>query len=64
MYSFLLLAYKPLNESQMRENIAFSRTETGRALNLALFDGFDDMIDSISFQLGAAVAQALTASDL
>lgn len=64
MYSFLLLAYKPLNESQMRENIAFSRTETGRALNLALFEGFDDLIDRISFQLGAAVAQALTASDL
>ncbi|EEE37961.1 ribosomal protein L21 [Rhodobacteraceae bacterium KLH11] len=37
MYSFLLLAYQPLNEAQMRENIAFSRTEAGRALNTALF---------------------------
>ncbi|WP_299660298.1 DUF2059 domain-containing protein [uncultured Ruegeria sp.] len=64
MYSFLLLAYQPLSESQMRENIAFSRTEAGRALNGALFKGFDQMINSISFQLGEAVAQAMQASDL
>ncbi len=64
MYSFLLLAYQPLNESQMRENIAFSRTEAGRALNTALFKGFDEMLNGISFQLGQAVAQAMRASDL
>ncbi len=64
MYAFLLLAYQPLNEAQMRENIAFSRTETGRALNKALFEGFDEMIDAISFRLGAAVARAMGASDL
>lgn len=64
MYSFLLLAYQPLNEAQMRENIAFSRTDAGRALNTALFESFDDMLDGISFQLGQAVAQAMRASDL
>ncbi|KIC42716.1 50S ribosomal protein L21 [Ruegeria sp. ANG-R] len=64
MYSFLLLAYQPLNEAQMRENIAFSRTDAGRALNTALFEGFNEMLDSISFQLGQAVAQAMRASDL
>lgn len=64
LYSFLLLAYQPLNESQMRENIAFSRTETGRALNAALFDGFDTMFDRISFRLGETVAQVLRGSDL
>ena len=64
LYSFLMLAYHPLSEADMRENIAFSRTETGRALNRALFDGFDAMYDSISFQLGLAIAQAMNASDL
>lgn len=64
IYSFLLLAYQPLTEAQLRENIAFSRTETGRAFNKALFDGFDQMFDDISYQLGRAVAQALRASDL
>ncbi len=64
MYSFLLLAYQPLNESQMRENIAFSRTDAGRALNSALFMGFDEMLNGISYQLGQTVAQAMKASDL
>ncbi len=64
MYSFLLLAYKPLSEVQLRENIAFSRTDTGQALNKALFEGFDQMIDTISYELGAVVAHALRSSDL
>lgn len=64
VYSFLLMAYRPLDEAQMRENIAFSRTDTGRALNEALFDGFDRMYDHISYRLGEAVAQALKGSDL
>ncbi len=64
IYSFLLMAYQPLSEAQMRENIAFSRTETGRALNEALFRGFDEMIDAISYRLGEAVGRAMSASDL
>lgn len=64
LYSFLLLAYQPLTEAQMRENIAFSRTDTGQALNAALFVGFDEMFDGISFRLGEAVAQVLKSSDL
>ncbi|WP_319547164.1 DUF2059 domain-containing protein [Ruegeria conchae] len=64
MYSFLLLAYRPLNETQLRENIAFSRTDAGRALNAALFKSFDEMLNSISYQLGQAVAQAMSASEL
>lgn len=64
LYSFLLMAYQPLSEAEMRENIAFSRTETGRALNQAFFDGFDDMYDAISYQMGTVVAQAMRASDL
>ena len=64
VYSFLLMAYAPLDETQMREYIAFSRTETGKALNDALFDGFDRMFDGISFRLGEAVAQVLNAPDL
>ncbi|MDX1744195.1 MAG: DUF2059 domain-containing protein, partial [Ruegeria sp.] len=64
LYSFFLLAYKPLSDAQMRENIAFSRTETGKAVNTALFESFDQMFDAIYFQLGEAVAQVLKGSDL
>ncbi len=64
LYAFLLLAYRPLDETQMRENIAFSRTDTGQALNDALFEGFDRMFNDISYKLGQAVARTLRASDL
>ncbi|WP_170413127.1 DUF2059 domain-containing protein [Ruegeria atlantica] len=64
LYSFLLVAYQPLEEAQMRENIAFSRTQTGRAVNEAFFDSFDKMYNQIYFQLGQAVSQALSASEL
>ncbi len=64
IYSYLLLAYKPLNEAQMRENIAFSRTEAGRALNKSLFEAYDQMMVEITFNLGEAVARAMRASDL
>jgi len=64
LYSFLLLAYQPLNDAQMRENIAFSRTETGRAINSALFESFDLMYGDIYYQLGQAVSQVLKGRDL
>ncbi|WP_170324894.1 DUF2059 domain-containing protein [Ruegeria arenilitoris] len=64
LYSFFLLAYQPLNDAQIRENIAFSRTETGRAVNAALFESFDQVFDTIYFELGQAVGQVLRGSDL
>jgi len=64
LFSFLLLAYGPLSEAQMRENIAFSRTDAGRALNEALFNGLDEMFDELSYQLGQAAARVLNASEL
>ncbi|WP_171098956.1 DUF2059 domain-containing protein [Ruegeria sp. HKCCD7255] len=64
LFSFLLMAYRPLSEAELRENIAFSRTETGRALNRALFAGFDDIFDGIWYQLGTAVSKEINASDL
>ncbi|WP_372573954.1 DUF2059 domain-containing protein [Ruegeria jejuensis] len=64
LHGFLVLAYQPLTDIQMRENIAFSASETGQALNQALFVGFDRIYDRISFELGEAVGFAMQSSDL
>lgn len=64
VYGFLALAYQPLSNADLRENIAFSATETGQALNTALFEGFDRIYERISFDLGEAVARAMEASEL
>ncbi|GGH18107.1 hypothetical protein SAMN05444007_10128 [Cribrihabitans marinus] len=64
LYGFLSLAYQPLSEAEMRENIAFSASPAGQALNAALFEGFDRLYDRISYDLGQAVARAMGASEL
>lgn len=64
LFGFLMMAYRPLSESELRENIAFSRTVAGQALNEAFFDGFDEMYVHMYYELGLAVGRAMTASDL
>lgn len=64
LFGFLTMAYQPLSDAELRDNIEFSLSEAGTALNRALFDGFDRLYDTISFELGQAVAFELTASDL
>lgn len=54
--SFLLMAYQPLTDDQIEDYIALSETPEGRALNQALFDGFNDMFNEISRALGLAAS--------
>ena len=64
VYGYLLVAYNPLTDAQMQANIAFSETEAGQALNTALFEGFDEMYQTIFYRTGMAVAKARGESDL
>ena len=64
MYGFLLMAYRPVSDADLKKYVAFSRSAAGQALNTALFAGFDDMYQSISYALGQATAQGLDASDI
>ncbi|TNF60429.1 MAG: DUF2059 domain-containing protein [Rhodobacteraceae bacterium] len=62
--AFLTMAYAPLGDDAMQSYIDFSGTEGGRALNAALFEGFDVMYRDISYALGRMVAQSMGGSDL
>lgn len=64
LFGFLLMAYRPLTEDELEDYITFSGSPAGRALNQALFDGFDIMYNAISYELGQTVARAMKASDL
>ena len=64
LYSYLLLAYEPLEAGDLEAYIAFSRTPAGRALNRALFAGFDAMFTDVSFRLGLGVARELAGEEL
>ena len=64
VYAFLLMAYRPLEDGVVEEYTELSRTEAGRALNRALFAGFNRMYDDISYALGMAVARAMQVQEL
>lgn len=64
VYGFLLMAYRPLPDGVVQEYTALSRTDAGRALNRALFAGFNEMYDDISYALGMAVARQMQVQEL
>ena len=64
MMGYLLLSYQSLDEAEMIELINFIKTQAGRALNAAIFEGFGAMYGDISYTLGGAVALNMVASDL
>ncbi len=61
---YMLLAYHPLTEAELRDYLRFSETDAGKALNRALFAGFGKAYEDISYGLGRAVALNMTAQDL
>lgn len=64
LHGFLAMAFAPLSAEDVTAYARYSATPSGQALNVALFDGFDLMFVEISFDLGSALARAMTASDL
>ena len=64
LYSYLALAYSPLEDDALERYIAFSKTDAGRSLNRALFDGFGAAYEDVSYALGRAVALNMVAEEL
>ncbi|MEM1076549.1 MAG: hypothetical protein AAF665_08710 [Pseudomonadota bacterium] len=61
---FLLLAYEPLPQEDLDAYIDYSETASGRALNAALFDGFGQVYQDISYALGRAIALSADAEEI
>ena len=64
IYSYLALAYQPLEDADIQAYTEFSISSDGQILNRALFDAFDDMYTGISRALGRTAAQYLTGEDI
>ncbi len=64
LYSFLLMAYRPLSNQELEASLAFSLSDAGQALNLALFRGFEMAYRDIFYALGMGLAGAMTSQDL
>lgn len=64
IYSFLYLAYQPLEDADLQAYIAFSETDAGAQLNGAMFESFDRLFNGISRSLGRAAANEMTSAEL
>ncbi|MFD2739204.1 hypothetical protein ACFSUD_06475 [Sulfitobacter aestuarii] len=64
LYGYMLLAYHPLSDAELRAYAEFSETEAGRALNRGLFNGIEASYADISYGLGRVVALNLRAEEL
>lgn len=64
IYSYLALAYRPLEDAEIQAYIALSETPEGRDLNRALFGAFDVMYVAISEGLGRGAALLMAGQDL
>ncbi|MDB2369295.1 hypothetical protein N9V68_01765, partial [Octadecabacter sp.] len=64
IYSFLFMAYEPLDEGDFQAYVAFSETEAGAHVNRAMFESFDRLFEGISRSLGRAAANEMTSQDL
>ena len=64
VYSFLFMAYQPLDDADLQAYIAFSETEAGGTINRAMFVSFDRLFEGISRSLGRAAANEMTSQEL
>lgn len=64
VYSFLFMAYQPLEDADIEAYIAFSDTEAGQDINNALFTAFDGMFVDISRNLGRASSRFMSRQEL
>lgn len=64
VYSFLMLAYEPVEDADLEAYIAFSETDAGQDYNSAMFTAFDGMYNDISRGLGLAAAQVMQQQEL
>ncbi len=64
VYAFLLMAYQPMSEDDIKAYIAFSQSEAGQDLNQAYFASFEVLFQDISRGLGSATSQYMQGEDL
>lgn len=64
IHAYLALAYAPLSDEELQAYIDFSGLPEGRALNRALFAGYDRIFVEVSRQLGQAAGRLMASEDL
>lgn len=61
---YFLLAYDPLSPGDLDAYLEFWKSPAGTALNAAIFDGFNQVYDDVSYATGRVVALHMGSEDL
>ncbi len=64
LYAYLAMSYQPLTDAEIIAYTDVTTSPAGKALNRALFTGFDDVFNDISFSLGRAASQFVMGDDI
>ncbi|MZQ90630.1 DUF2059 domain-containing protein [Frigidibacter albus] len=64
LYAYLALAYDPMSDAELQAYTEFSEGAAGKALNRALFAGFDAVFAQVSYELGLGAARYLAGQDI
>lgn len=64
VFGYMTFAYETLSDDQIRDYIDVTGTDAGRALNRALFAGFDAIFQDVSFEMGAATSRFSVGEEL
>ncbi len=62
--AYLMLAYGPLTDAELRDYIAFSTRPEGKALSRALFSAFDEMFAITAYETGLRAAGKIMGQEL
>jgi hypothetical protein len=63
LFSYQLAAYAGFSDAELQSYIDFGRSEAGRAVNAALFASFDEMLGTLSYELGRGAAGFILGED-
>lgn len=64
LLSFFLMTYEPISDQVLRDQIAFWSTQAGQDLSNAMMRAYDEVYDSLTYDLGRAMAEMLTETAL
>ena len=62
LVTFMVLAYEPLTDEELQAWVDFSASDTGKALNQALFTAFSETFREVMAELGHEAGQVLLGS--
>lgn len=64
VFGYMAFAYEPMSDAAFQEYLDLSSTDAGRALNRAMFEGFEAVFEDVSFALGRATARFALGDEL